>query len=295
MSRYLVIMQYLNLWKLPILILLSCMVISGCSGADEKEDTDQIPVTVSIPPLEYLVKEIGGDKVAVTTLVPSSSDPETFDPTISQLRRASESEVIFITGVLPFEGNLVQAIKSSNQHISIATLADSINLLRGTHGDHDDFDPHIWTSLRNAKTMAKEICRYLVLADSENGDYFLQRYNRLAASLDSLDTAICDRLAPYRGSSFLVWHPSLSYFAKDYGLRQLAIGQEHKETSITGLAERLESSKREQPRAFFLQNDIDSRQAQTIAEITGLEPISIPSLPTDIEATIITITDAITN
>ena len=64
------------------------------------------------------------------------------------------------------------------------------------------------------------------------------------ARLDSIDNAITARLAPHKGDSFIVWHPSLSYFARDYGLNQVVVGgSEHKESSIADLKESIDTAR----------------------------------------------------
>lgn len=95
------------------------------------------------------------------------------------------------------------------------------------------------------------------------------------------------------GKTILVWHPSLSYFSRDYGLKQLAVGHEHKESSITGLKDRLDMARREKPLVFFYQREYDSRQAQSITEATGLEPVTIAPLSADIEQAVIKAADAV--
>lgn len=108
-----------------------------------------------------------------------------------------------------------------------------------------------------------------------------------------MDSVIASRLAPAKGKAFLVWHPSLSYFARDYGLRQIAIGQEHKESSISGLTNLLKSARSENAVCFFSQKELDSRQAQMVDEALGLKPVDISTLSPEIESTLLQAADAI--
>jgi zinc transport system substrate-binding protein len=282
------------------LIGLSCLIACGgltsCSQTDSHaaNSKQQPTVVVTIPPLQYFVEKIGGNQIEIECLAPASADPETFEPSIAQLRQASDAGLLFTTGLLPFETKIAKSLEDYNSAISIIALSDSIPLIKGTHGD-DELDPHIWTSLRNAKIMARQTCRALSAKLPDKRAYFEERLNTLEQHLDSLDTAISQQLAPAKGHSFIVWHPSLSYFARDYELRQLSIGHENKESSLTGLNQRLKQIKKASPILFFYQKELDSRQSQAITEATGLKPVTITPLNPDIESTIISATTALSN
>lgn len=287
-------------------IILLASALAGCANVTRQtsDRSEEKPVVVvSIPPLEYFVEKIGGDKVKVECLAPASADPETFEPSMAQLKTASQAQLMLNVGLLPFERKVSEAISASNKKISVFALADSIELIEGTHdhdhGHHDNdantgnYDPHVWTSLRNARVMARNTCRVLSRCFPDDSLYFQKRLDMLDRRLDSLDRSVATRLLPRKGKSFLVWHPSLSYFARDYGLRQLAVGNEHKESSMTGLKERLDKIRQARPLVFFYQREYDSRQAETISEATGLRPVVITPLSADIEEAVTKAADAL--
>ena len=288
-------------------IFLAAHALAGCSSVPDKSGEaayEKPVVVVSIPPLEYFVDRIGGDKVMVECLAPASADPETFEPSMAQLKTASRAQLMMTVGLLPFERKVSDAISASNHEISIIGLTDSIPLIEGTHDhgheghshDHEaSYDPHVWTSLRNARVMARNTSHALSKSFPAYSVYFSKRLALLDRHLDSLDREITGRLAPLKGKSFLVWHPSLSYFARDYGLTQLAVGNEHKEASITGLKERLDKIREARPLVFFYQREYDSRQAETISEATGLTPVVITPLSPDIEEAVKKAADAMTS
>lgn len=308
----------------PVVTYAACglLLITGCSVSqnDKESQQEKNPVVVTIPPLEYFVENIGGDRVEVECLAPASADPETFEPSMAQLRKASHAGLLLTVGLLPFEERVSETVSASNPGIKIASLSDSVELIEGTHdhgprhnhhhdghshgeshdaacdGDesHGNYDPHVWTSLRNARIMARNTCRALTERFPADSIYFKARLDSLDHHLDSLDRQLSSRLKPLKGEAILVWHPSLSYFARDYGLRQLALGQEHKEFSITGLKERLDNVRKERPLVFFYQREYDSRQSRTISEATGLPPVVITPLSPDIEEAVCKAADALT-
>ena len=82
-------------------------------------------------------------------------------------------------------------------------------------------------------------------------------------------------LEPKRGSAFLVWHPSLSYFANDYGLRQISIEYEGKEVPINMLKEKIDTAKASGAKVLFIQQEFDSSQAETLNEEIGAKIVRI--------------------
>ena len=130
--------------------------------------------------------------------------------------------------------------------------------------------------------------------DPDNKNYYTENYETFAARLDSLDNVITSKLAPHRGESFMVWHPSLSYFARDYGLNQVIVGNsENKDNSVNDLRTAIDSARATGARIFFFQKDIDSRQVSAINSELQSDEININPLSYQWEDEIMRIADAI--
>jgi zinc transport system substrate-binding protein len=269
------------------IFLVSCLaLLTACAGKNGGAAGDDKPtVVVTIPPLAYFANEIGGDRVEVECLTTETSDPETFEPSMQQLRKASGAKILLTVGLLPFEQKITESVSSTNPDVAILILSDSIDLIHDTHGE-GEMDPHIWNSLRNAKVMARQTCTALTKAMPQDSTYFQTNLVKLVARLDSIDTNLTQRLTPLRGTAFVVEHPSLSYFARDYGLRQLAIGHENKESSIVGLKSRLDEIKQDAPVVMFYSSGVDERQVQTITATLNLPAQKVQPLSAQIDSTI---------
>lgn len=278
---------------LIILPLIISVFMPSCTPEKKATSTQPPLVAVSIPPLEYFVREIGGEDVRLICLAPSGADPETFEPSVATLRNASEASLFIIVGLLPFEEKITQTLANENPAIQDLQLAHSIDVILGTHGE-DEADPHIWGSYRNARRMAEATLGALIKIRPDAASAFRQRFQVLDARLDSLDKITANRLLPLQGKSFLIWHPSLSYFARDYNLNQISVSHEHKESSATDLRKRLVEVSSRKPLVFFYQKELDSRQSQTITDATGLRPVTLNPLSPDIEDTLEKVTQALT-
>lgn len=269
-----------------------CLFAAACSTGKNKDKDEKPQIMVSIAPQAAVAKAIAGDKFAVSTLLGRGSDPETFDPSTSDRMDVDKADVYFATGVLPFENKLE---KSSGRTV-FADTSKGVALLYGTHGhehEHDEDehghahdseapDPHYWSSVEGirqiARNMATELCR---LYPEQSGS-FVERLADYEYHLDSIDSVFRHQLEK-ANKVFAVWHPSLSYFARDYGLEQISLGTEGKEMSAKSLTEAIGKARGKGVEVFFFQKEYDSRQAETISEGIGSKLVVINPMAEDWE------------
>lgn len=246
---------------------------TGCAS----HPADQPIVTVSIEPQRYMLEQITGDKVQVRSLLTEGANPETYDPTVTHMFNLGNSLGYLKIGNIGFEAAIADKISESNPGLPIYNTSEGIVPVMGTHshGDHEHevVDPHTWSSVKNAKVIAGNMLRAMQEIDPANKHYYQHNYEQFVSRLDSIDAVITAMLAPHRGESFMVWHPSLSYFARDYGLNQVIVGSaEHKESSVGELKESIEEARAKGAKLFFFQKDYDSRQVSALnAEIEANE------------------------
>lgn len=281
-------------------ILAVCAVLSWLCGCAKTDGNRNKPVvTVSIPAQQWLLQQIAGDRMEVQSLLGPESNPETFEPDMKQLMNLEHSRAYFRVGMPGFEEAMLVKVRENFPSLRICDTSAEITPVTDTHasahGSHDDADPHVWTSLKNARVMASAMLRELIAIDPEGRQTYTDNFRRLDARLKALDDSIAAVLASSRGASFLVWHPSLSYFARDYGLRQLSMESEGKEVSPASLRERIDRASDERPRVFFLQREYDSRQAQALARELDVPTATLAVMQPDIMEQARIITQAINN
>lgn len=286
--------------KINILLILSGLAmglwtIVACSSKPMESKI----VTVSIEPQKFLLEKITGDRAEVRCLLANGANPETYDPSVTHLMNLQKSMGYLRMGNIGFEAALLDKIRQANPELPIFNTSEGIEPIRGTHS-HDDIvhsdaiDPHTWSSVKNAKVILKNMLSAMVEIDPDNKGYYQENYDKYATHLDSLDNAITVKLSPKKGTAFLVWHPSLSYFARDYGLEQIVVGNaEHKDLALNNLKEVIDHSNEHQAKIFFTQKDFDSRQVNAINAQIGAKEISINPLAYDWEAEISAMADSI--
>ncbi|MCM1029596.1 MAG: zinc ABC transporter substrate-binding protein [Pseudoflavonifractor sp.] len=270
----------------------------GCGGDETKRD-GRIDVVVSIEPQRAILEAVGGDRVAVTTLLSNGSDPETFDPTMASMMRVERARAWMMVGHMAFEEELVHRLEEGSRHPLMVDTSEGVKLITGSHGDgcghghdddhdddddhghHHDEDPHTWGSVANLKIMGHNMLLALNALSPGDSAYFNARYQRLAQTLDSIDADYAERLTPVEGRAFMVWHPSLSYFARDYGLTQLSVTADHREVSLLELQEVIDHAVKHGADLFVGQSSYDPSVTATISRHIGAGTVMYDPLAYD--------------
>lgn len=286
-STFAVMKPHIIILYIVTVILLSCNRHGGNSNAG---DNNMPIVTVSIAPQAWILEGIAGDSIHINILLETGANPETFEPGINDMRLAAGSTLLMLSGNLGFESQLAERIQENTPGLTVIDTSIGIEPIYGTHdhAGHDHHchvhkmaDPHTWTSVRNARIIARNMLSALVEADPSRETYYRERGTRLISRLDSLDTAITSRLDSLPVKTFMVWHPSLSYFARDYNLEQVSVGMEGRETTVNGLRSIIDHARRSGAPVLFVQADFDPRQAETLSLETGARVVTINPLDPD--------------
>ena len=246
---------------ITILLLLGLMMLttSGCNSTREaNSNSGQIKVAVTILPQAQLVNKIGGERIAVSVLVPPGIDPHTYELSPGQLKDLSETALYIRVGHIDFEKNWMDRIAGTNKEMLVIDSSQSIEIING--------DPHIWLSPRLAKIQAENIARALQEIDPGHREDYAQRLQSVQKELDQLDSDIAATLSPVSGSKFLVFHPSWGYFGRDYGLEEIAIERDGKEPTAKELAELLSWAKNEDIKVIFASPQHSTREAEAVAQ-----------------------------
>jgi zinc transport system substrate-binding protein len=280
-------------------------VIAGCSS---KED-DNPTLTVTLPPQKYILEQIVGDTYTVNSLLAPGTDPETFDPSINHITGLQKSQAYFRIGNIGFEQASLAKITENYPNLPIINSSKGIKLIKGTHDanhghkkgrNHPEgpeppeaFDPHVWVTPNNMKIMANNMYETVCQLNPSKKGMYTKRYKKLLLELKILDDSINSILSNSTNRNFAIWHPSLTYFAQDYGLKQLAIEGEGKEIPPSIFKQRLDSLKLIGPKVFFIEKEHDPSQSETLAAQTGIRTETISLTDYDITDNILKIAHAI--
>lgn len=248
-------------------------LLLSCGG---KRDDNRV-ITVTIEPLRYFAEQLVGDRAEVTTLVPKGSSPETYEPTAQQMVALGNSMMFIKVGNLGFERTWVAKLGDLADGIEIVDTSEGIATVEST--SRGVTDQHTWMSCANALVIVKNIYNSLRKADPMNASFYEGRYNALVAKIEKLNAELTESLNTVEGSSFIIYHPALTYFAKEYGLHQLAVEEDGREPSAASLAKVIDEAKAEGVRLMLVQQEFDRRNAEIVAKalnigMTTINPLS---------------------
>lgn len=258
-----------------------------CSCKADSDSAAKKTIFVSITPLKMLVEKITCGDFPVEVLVPEGASPETYDPTARQLTEASDAQLLFSTGLITFEQNLVDRISHKERVVDLSsgitplagccTHNHSQSHMHHTHG----IDPHIWTSPRALATMVRTMHKRVMKLYPDSAKYDVAA-NRLIERIEQLDTRCQEAIAASDAEAFMIYHPAYTYYAHDYGISQIAIEQDGKEPSPRQLALLVEDARHNNIKAILLQPQYSHDKVMPLAEECGIEIIVTDPLAPDI-------------
>lgn len=277
-----------------IFSLLIAGFLSACSPQPASQEKT---LYVSILPIRSLVKEIVGEDFRIEVLVPPGASPETFEPTPRQFIGLNEAQLVFNVGLLEFETALLDKIEDRTK---IVDLSRGIVRIEGScahagrnGSDHaHGVDPHMWTSPRALQRMAKNAYEAIHARWPDSAKY-TANHARLQEELRQLDLRTAEKIARSGIRYFIIYHPALTYYARDYGLRQEAVEADGKEPSAKRLTALIRQARKDGIGRILYQNQFPVSVVETIARDIGAECTEIDPLREDAIANIDSITDLI--
>ncbi|MCC3246604.1 metal ABC transporter substrate-binding protein [Methylocystis sp. WRRC1] len=231
-------------------------------------ESPKIPVVASFSIIGDFLREVGGDRVSVTTIVGPDGDAHVYQPSPADGRRIAQAKVIFVNG-LGFEGWLERLISVAKTKGTVVTLGKGV----AARKDEEGADPHAWQDVANAKIYVNEIRDALVAADPEGAESYRANAAAYLAKLDALDAEIVKTLdaIPTDRRRVVSTHDAFGYFSARYGVEFIApqgVSTES-EASARDIARIIDAVKQHKVGAVFLENVADPRLAKRIAAETG--------------------------
>jgi zinc/manganese transport system substrate-binding protein len=253
-----------------MLLALACVLsLAPAAAAQEK-----IKVVATFSILADLVRNVGGDRVDVISLVGPNGDAHVYTPTPADARLVGAARLVVVNG-LGFEGWISRLVTVSNSKAAVMVASRSVKARRdgGGHGHGHDDDPHAWQSVPNVMTYVANIRDALTAADPAGKAVYeanAAAYRDKLAALDAEIRAAVAQIPPER-RRVITSHDSFGYFADTYGVAFVAprgVSTEA-QASARDVARIITQVKQQNIPAVFLENITDQRMMQRIAEETG--------------------------
>jgi len=237
-------------------------------GASPLHAQARLNVVASFSILGDFVKNVGGDRVEVTTLVGPDGDVHVYTPTPADVRKIADAKLLVING-FGLEGWLPRLLQAAGSKATIVTATMGIAPLKAG----SDADPHAWQSVANAEKYVANIRDALVAADPVDADVFRQNAKTYLAKLEALDGEVRQAIGqiPESRRRMISTHDAFGYFAARYGIAFIApVGvSTEAEPSARDIARIIGQVKAEHIPAVFLERIGDPRLMRRISEETG--------------------------
>lgn len=256
----------------------------GCKSNQQKAGMDESnakpTVTVTIPPYQYFVDKIAGDKVDVNVMVSNGNNPETYEPNAQQMMELSNSALYLKVGSIGFEQTWMKKLQDNAPDMKMIDTSVGITPAKTPGGN---IDPHVWMSCKNARIISSNIFKALCQLEPENKTFFQKNYQQLLSSIDRQDSIIRKSFKdnPEMVRKFVIYHPILTYFARDYQLEQLAIEEEGREPSAAQLKSLIERARKQKIRYCLIQAEFANRNTTTFIKESQTKAMDINPLQAD--------------
>ena len=237
----------------------------ACGDDEKPAESGKIKVITTLPLFADFVREIGGDRVEVNSLLPIGSDPHTWEPVPSDIQRVAEADIAFANG-LDLEPAAVNVIepnlggsasfvllgpKAEDAGATVAKLPEGFEeeVEEGAppgeeHGD----DPHLWMDATNAELYAVIIRDALVQADPDGKSSYDKKYDSYVSAIDDVKSYVSDKVKeiPAANRKLVTTHDAFGYFARAYYLSIVAFvapspGQESSPEDIANISEAMKN------------------------------------------------------
>jgi zinc/manganese transport system substrate-binding protein len=251
------------------MLLLTWVTICACPSWAYAQ---KIPVVATFSILGDLVKNVGGDRVEVTTLVAPNSDAHVYEPTPADAKKVGDAKVVFVNG-LGFEGWMTRLVKASGTKAPSVVASKGVKSRKMEEEGHQVTDPHAWQSIANAKIYVANIRDGLNAADPAGKGTYEANAKDYLAKLDALETEVRDTIAkiPAERRRIITSHDAFGYFGAAYGIDFIAPAGVSTESAVSAkdVAKIIGQIKKQKIPAVFMENISDPRMMEQIAKESG--------------------------
>jgi zinc transport system substrate-binding protein len=263
------------------------LLLAGCRAAPPPEP-GVARVAVSVGPQAELVRRIGGDRVAVTTLLPPGASDEEASLSPRQAFALEDVQLYVAVGhpAFPMEVRYIHPFLARHPEVRVVDM--SRHSLEG--------DPHVWVSPETMAVAARDVAAALEAIDPAHAAEYRGNLARFLEDADRLDREIRARLStPGASRAFLVYHPSWGYFARRYGLEQIAVEAEGKEPGAARLIQIIDRARRDRATVVLVPEGFPRDSARVIADAIHGRVVSADPLAPDWESTLLRVAEVLSH
>ena len=272
--------QALRLFALPLvaIALLASVLLSACQEEEEKGQAAEVKVVATLVLFADFVRQVGGDRVDVSTLIPAGADPHTYEPVPSRVAKLANADLVIVNG-LGLEAAVQDVIEENTPSSTpIIELSEGLSVI--TNG-HQSANPHLWLDVRNAIAYVEHIRDALVEIDPAGTETYRANADGYLAELRTLDEEVAAAIdsIPSDRRKLVTFHDAFPYLAQRYGLQMVGVvvASPGKEPSAKDVANLVEAIAAEDVPAVFKEPQFSARILELAAGDAGVEVCTLYS------------------
>jgi ABC-type Zn uptake system ZnuABC Zn-binding protein ZnuA len=265
------------MWQRGI-IFLTLIGVLGCGV----RNNNQVRVVTTIPVLADWVRQVGGERVEVHSLLQGYEDPHNFEPNPRDAKAVARAKMVVRVGLGLDEWLNGLVANAGNPRLKVVTLAEGMDIIKGNeeghhHGIHHEGNPHIWLDPAVAKSGVQRIAAVLTELDPKGKDFYEQHTGDYLRELDSLTGVLKELVRKLKNRKFVAMHSSWPYFCRAFGLEMVATVEPlpGAEPSAKDMAELVRRMRSGSVRVIVLEPQQNPDLAATLAKETGAKVVML--------------------
>ena len=248
----------------------ACLIAISGPGTARSEVPFDVVASFSI--LGDMVRQVGGDRIRVTTLVGPDSDAHVYQPTPADARAVAGARLLVVNG-LGFEGWIDRLTEASGYKGRVVTATAGVKPLRLGESDQLEIDPHAWQSLANTRIYVRNIADGLAAVDPGGTGIYSSNASRYMEEIEAIEAQVRETIdsLPVERRKVVTSHDAFGYLSAAYGIEFHApVGfSTDAEPSAGDVARLIRQINREKIPAVFIDNISDRRLLDQIVRETG--------------------------
>ncbi len=276
-------------------------------------------VSVSVPPQKHFVEKIAANTLDINVIIPAGVDEHNFDFKPATMKKLEKSDIYFTIG-LEFERVFADKFQSNFANLQVIDTGKGLRNLKtlhthskdehdehhnhaghdehahgkehgkdehhahkhsNSHETHSEKDPHIWLDPILVKIQASTIAKALIAKYPQNKALYEANLAQFQAELDALNAEISALFEKSKNKKFIIYHPSLAYFAARYHLVQIPVEIEGKEPKTKDLQRLVSVAKKENIKTIFVQKGFSQNAAKSLAKELKASVVELNHLSDD--------------
>jgi ABC-type Zn uptake system ZnuABC Zn-binding protein ZnuA len=259
---------------LPAIALLILVAACGPATRQSASPGGPIPVVTTSTVFADLVRNVGGDLVAVTSLAGKNADVHTFEPAPADLRTVGAAKLLVMNGLGLddwLEKTITNASATGTPLVKLGVELPGVELLPGDAPGTQN--PHVWMNVKYAELYVDRIAEALKRVDPPNATSYDTQAGAFKGRLELLDASVRDRIAtiPEQNRKLVMFHDAFPYFARAYGITIVGVAVEApgQDPSAAETAALIQAIRAAGVKAIFSESQFPTKLVDQLARETG--------------------------